>query len=482
MVLCNGILSYYNSEDEVEKGCRASIKLSACDIIAYPADNTRLDVVVRNEQRWYLKTGNAAERQAWLIAMGSSKAHTGELAVQDPVVEELRSSMNEVKFFRDLLVQQTIVVRNEAEKVAAADTEKLVESSQMLAATCDTFLLTLAKCAKLAESSSVLCSVPPPVGALLKQNERGDSSTVAVPKLGIKSRHRKKSHPTRNDSVSSLRSMSASLPSPPIPEISNIGPHMSSTSSPLPFPHDSPFAQNKEVDRPVIEKDTVSSTVSGTISPPTPSPDASLENTPPLSTASEHSSTFDAILTANCTSAPKEEVESFEPDDRTMTFFSSMSHSFSDVKIEEDGGIPVEVFLLASQGIIPVLDKIGSKAFAPVKIDFLGNILKLQTKRDSNRERFTTLQAIVGDEIRTSSTKVRSSATDALMWLKRGLRFVQFFLIKFKNGERDLTLALHAAYTDALKSYHGWVVRGIFAVSTHAPGRVLCFVPVVNVR
>ena len=52
------------------------------------------------------------------------------------------------------------------------------------------------------------------------------------------------------------------------------------------------------------------------------------------------------------------------------TFFS-----FSDVKIEEDGGIPVEVFLLASQGIIPVLDKIGSKAFAPVKIDFLGNIL-----------------------------------------------------------------------------------------------------------
>ena len=72
--------------------------------------------------------------------------------------------------------------------------------------------------------------------------------------------------------------------------------------------------------------------------------------------------------------------------------------------------------------------------------DFLTQ--KLQTKRDSNRERFTTLQAIVGDEIRTSSTKVRSSATDALMWLKRGLRFVQFFLIKFKNGERDLTLAL----------------------------------------
>ena len=33
VVLHNGILSYYNSSDEVAKGCRASIKISASDII-----------------------------------------------------------------------------------------------------------------------------------------------------------------------------------------------------------------------------------------------------------------------------------------------------------------------------------------------------------------------------------------------------------------------------------------------------------------
>lgn len=45
---------------------------------AYPNDNTRLDVVVANEQRWYLKASNAAERQAWLISLGTSKANAGK--------------------------------------------------------------------------------------------------------------------------------------------------------------------------------------------------------------------------------------------------------------------------------------------------------------------------------------------------------------------------------------------------------------------
>ena len=45
-------------------------------------------------------------------------------------------------------------------------------------------------------------------------------------------------------------------------------------------------------------------------------------------------------------------------------------------------------------------------------------------------------------EISSNTTGVRNSATDALMWLKRGLRFMQKFLIIFKDGERDLTSAL----------------------------------------
>ena len=37
---------------------------------------------------------------------------------------------------------------------------------------------------------------------------------------------------------------------------------------------------------------------------------------------------------------------------------------------------------------------------------------------------------------------MRNSATDALLWLKRGLRFIQQFLNNFKDGQKDLTVAL----------------------------------------
>ena len=55
---------------------------------------------------------------------------------------------------------------------------------------------------------------------------------------------------------------------------------------------------------------------------------------------------------------------------------------------------------------------------------------------------YKTLQRILDQEINSCTTRVRNSATDALMWLKRGLRFMQKFLIFFKDGERDLTVAL----------------------------------------
>ena len=55
-------------------------------------------------------------------------------------------------------------------------------------------------------------------------------------------------------------------------------------------------------------------------------------------------------------------------------FFQQIFFSFSDIVLEEDGGIPASSFLDACEGILPFLDTIGSKTFAPVKMDFLGNI------------------------------------------------------------------------------------------------------------
>lgn len=108
-VLENGVISYYDSEDDVSKGSKGSIKMSVCDIkgqttvlkcvaddltcppsccfnnnkhcscffiSVHPTDLTRLELIIPGEQHFYVRAVNAAERQRWLVALGSSKAGT----------------------------------------------------------------------------------------------------------------------------------------------------------------------------------------------------------------------------------------------------------------------------------------------------------------------------------------------------------------------------------------------------------------------
>lgn len=99
------MISYYDSEDDVGKGSKGSIKMSVCDIKGWaarsmaspcppllryceskhgvlcyvpvhPTDLTRLELIIPGEQHFYVRAVNAAERQRWLVALGSSKAGT----------------------------------------------------------------------------------------------------------------------------------------------------------------------------------------------------------------------------------------------------------------------------------------------------------------------------------------------------------------------------------------------------------------------
>lgn len=73
-VLDNGILSYYDSQDDVCKGSKGSIKMAVCEIKVHATDNTRMELIIPGEQHFYMKAVNAAERQRWLVALGSAKA------------------------------------------------------------------------------------------------------------------------------------------------------------------------------------------------------------------------------------------------------------------------------------------------------------------------------------------------------------------------------------------------------------------------
>ncbi|XP_036071491.1 pleckstrin homology domain-containing family A member 3 isoform X2 [Oryzias melastigma] len=111
-VLENGVISYYDSEDDVNKGSKGSIKMSVCDIKVHPTDSTRLELIIPGEQHFYVRAVNAAERQRWLVALGSSKA--GNLDGNKHVGPEcLRTKMSELRLYCDLLVQQVQTIQSQ---------------------------------------------------------------------------------------------------------------------------------------------------------------------------------------------------------------------------------------------------------------------------------------------------------------------------------------------------------------------------------
>ncbi|KAK7119310.1 hypothetical protein R3I94_021223 [Phoxinus phoxinus] len=159
-VLDNGIISYYDSEDDVCKGSKGSIKMSVCEIKVHPTDNTRLELIIPGEQHFYVKAVNAAERQKWLVALGSSKAglidtRTKKERDLTETTESLKTKMSELRLYCDLLMQQVHTIHESVEQEGestVASTETRNEASSLLSATCETFIKTLEECMKIASS------------------------------------------------------------------------------------------------------------------------------------------------------------------------------------------------------------------------------------------------------------------------------------------------------------------------------------------
>jgi len=152
--LQSGILSYYQNEEEVNSGAKASIRVSSCEITLDQVDNRRFDVMVGSGQKFCLRAPTTADRQTWLIALGTTKQaecdkRTVKTKKRAEKIDKLQRKSTELRLYCDLLVQQVSGI----EKCAAnrkADDElgnesvgQLGENSAMLTATCKTFLKTL---------------------------------------------------------------------------------------------------------------------------------------------------------------------------------------------------------------------------------------------------------------------------------------------------------------------------------------------------
>ncbi|XP_067243329.1 pleckstrin homology domain-containing family A member 3 isoform X2 [Chanodichthys erythropterus] len=126
----------------------------------HPTDSTRLELIIPGEQHFYVKAVNAAERQKWLVALGSSKAglidtRTKKERELTETTESLKTKMSELRLYCDLLMQQVHTIQESVEQEGestVASTETRNEASSLLSATCETFIKTLEECMKIANS------------------------------------------------------------------------------------------------------------------------------------------------------------------------------------------------------------------------------------------------------------------------------------------------------------------------------------------
>ncbi|XP_059499460.1 pleckstrin homology domain-containing family A member 3-like isoform X2 [Stegostoma tigrinum] len=126
-VLDGTVLSYYDSQEDVGKGSKGSIKMAVCEIKVHTTDFTRVDLIIPGEQYFYLKAVNAAERQKWLVALGSAKACLADSRSKkereiSETEDTLKSKMSELRLYCDLLMQQVHKIQESAQPLQANST------------------------------------------------------------------------------------------------------------------------------------------------------------------------------------------------------------------------------------------------------------------------------------------------------------------------------------------------------------------------
>ncbi|XP_038588934.1 glycolipid transfer protein-like [Micropterus salmoides] len=144
-------------------------------------------------------------------------------------------------------------------------------------------------------------------------------------------------------------------------------------------------------------------------------------------------------------------------------------------ELPPDKSIDTKLFLEAVSHIPSFFDCLGSKVFSVIKSDINGNIIKIKAVYLKDPAKYTTLQDILVAEREDHAAEwPKVGATLALMWLKRGLYFIQILLQSLADGERDennpnlIRVNITKAYEQALKKYHGWIVQKIFTAALHA--------------
>jgi hypothetical protein len=91
---------------------------------------------------------------------------------------------------------------------------------------------------------------------------------------------------------------------------------------------------------------------------------------------------------------------------------------------------------------------------------------KVRTRYDETPTLSNTLEKLVENE----KGEKKRKATEGLLWLLRGLQFTCKALQNaLENASEELAEAFRKSYEGTLKTFHNFVVKGIFAVGSFSP-------------
>uniref|UniRef100_A0A2K5R7U2 Glycolipid transfer protein domain-containing protein n=1 Tax=Cebus imitator TaxID=2715852 RepID=A0A2K5R7U2_CEBIM len=392
-LLCGGILSCHDFPEDAWEGF--------CKIQIHSVDNTCMDLIIPGEQYFYLKARSEAKRQWWLVALESANACLTDSRTQKEKEfaenpENLKTKMSELRLYYDLVHQ--VDKTKKVTTTSVSNSEEGSDEGILLKSTCNMFLKTLEECTQITNAafiSELLYRTPPGSPQLTIRNSLGRQMELRNCENGSLNME-------INDDEETLMKNKNSL-----------------------------YLKSAEVDCSIANEENTDGniTVQGEIM---------------KEDGVENMENHDNNLTQSGSDSSSCSPESLWEEGKEVipTFYSTMNTSFSDSELLEDSGIPTEAFLVSCYAVVPVHDKVGTMVFAPVKKDLAGNI-----------KQFATLRKIVLHD--ASAAQLRNSATEAFLWLKRGLKFLEGFLTEVKNGEKDIQTALSNAYGKTRRRHYG---------------------------
>ena len=94
---------------------------------------------------------------------------------------------------------------------------------------------------------------------------------------------------------------------------------------------------------------------------------------------------------------------------------------------------------------------------------------KIRTRQLESPLDSETLQSLVRTELSSAANKKSHTASDALLWLTRGLDFTAQALRKnTDNPSEELSTSFRDSYGNTLKQYHSFIVKPIFSAAMSA--------------